>query len=137
MAGRLRGAGGASRGSDLRYNLEISLTEAYAGKTAQVRVPSSVQKFNRERGMHPTQKPVKLYDWLLANYAKPGDTILDTHLGSQSSRIAAWDLGFDFTGFELDEDYFKAGCERFEIHKAQAKLFDAPVLETVEQESLF
>jgi len=46
-------------------------------------------------------------------------------------------LGFDFTGFELDEDYFKAGCERFEIHKAQAKLFDAPMLETVEQESLF
>jgi len=87
--------------------------------------------------IHINQKPVALYKWLLTNYAKPGDTILDTHLGSQSSRIAAWDLGFDFTGFELDEDYFKAGCERFEIHKAQAKLFDAPVLETVEQESLF
>ncbi len=87
--------------------------------------------------IHPTQKPVALYKWLLQNYAKPRDTILDTHLGSQSSRIAAWDLGFDFTGFELDEDYFKAGCERFEIHKAQAKLFDAPMLETVEQESLF
>lgn len=86
---------------------------------------------------HPTQKPIKLYKWLLTNYAKPGDTILDTHMGSQSSRIAAWDLGFDFTGFELDEDYYKAGCERFEIHTAQAKLFDAPVLETVEQHNLF
>jgi len=92
---------------------------------------------NTKETKHPTEKPVALYKWLLTNYAKPGDTILDTHLGSQSSRIAAWDLGFDFTGFELDEDYFKAGCERFEIHKAQAKLFDAPVLETVEQESLF
>jgi len=87
--------------------------------------------------IHPTQKPVALYKWLLTNYAKPGDTILDTHMGSQSSRIAAWDLGFDFTGFELDEDYYKAGCERFEIHTAQAKLFDAPVLETVEQNNLF
>ena len=104
--------------------------------------PNRVFKFarimaHRVGKIHPTQKPVALYKWLLTNYAKPGDTILDTHLGSQSSRIAAWDLGFDFTGFELDEDYFKAGCERFEIHKAQAKLFDAPVLETVEQESLF
>ena len=91
----------------------------------------------RGGAIHPTQKPVALYKWLLTNYAKPGDTILDTHLGSGSSRIAAYDLGFDFTGFELDEDYYKAGCERFEIHTAQAKLFDAPVLETVEQNNLF
>jgi len=100
------------------------------------RYPIIKQNFSNGK-IHPTQKPVALYKWLLQNYAKPGDTILDTHLGSQSSRIAAWDLGFDFTGFELDEDYYKAGCERFEIHKAQAKLFDAPMLETVEQESLF
>jgi len=95
------------------------------------------QGFLSETKIHPTQKPVALYKWLLTNYAKPGQTILDTHMGSQSSRIAAWDLGFDFTGFELDEDYYKAGCERFEIHTAQAKLFDAPVLETVEQNNLF
>lgn len=86
---------------------------------------------------HPTQKPVALYRWLLTNYAKPGDTILDTHLGSGSSRIAAYDLGFDFTGYELDKDYFEAQEARFANHIAQARLFDAPVLETVEQNPLF
>lgn len=64
--------------------------------------------------MHPTQKPVALYQWLLENYAKQGDKILDTHLGSQSSRIASYKKGFDFWGFELDEDYYKQGNERFE-----------------------
>lgn len=73
--------------------------------------------------IHPTQKPVKLYKWLLTHYAKEGDKILDTHLGSQSSRIAAFDLGFDFTGYELDKDYFEAGNKRFEQHKSQLKLF--------------
>lgn len=88
---------------------------------------------NKEQRIHPTQKPVALYKWLLTNYAKPGNTILDTHLGSGSSRIAAYDLGFDFTGYELDADYFDAQEKRFANHIAQAKLFDAPVLETVEQ----
>ncbi len=87
--------------------------------------------------IHINQKPVALYKWLLTNYAKPGDTILDTHLGSGSSRIAAYDLGFDFTGYELDKDYFEAQEKRFADHIAQAKLFDAPVLETVEQNNLF
>lgn len=87
--------------------------------------------------IHPTQKPVALYRWLLTNYAKPGDTILDTHLGSGSSRIAAYDLGFDFTGYELDKDYFEAQERRFADYIAQARLFDAPVLETVEQNPLF
>lgn len=73
--------------------------------------------------IHPTQKPVKLYKWLLTNYAKQGDKILDTHLGSQSSRIAAYDLGFDFWGCELDKDYFGQGNKRFEQFKAQQKLF--------------
>jgi site-specific DNA-methyltransferase (adenine-specific) len=72
---------------------------------------------------HPTQKPVPLYKWILKNYAKDGDKILDTHMGSQSSRIAAWDMGFDYYGFEIDSDYFKAGCERFENVKAQLNLF--------------
>lgn len=76
--------------------------------------------------IHPTQKPVALYKWLLTNYAKPGDTILDTHLGSGSSRIAAYDLGFDFTGYELDKDYFEAQEARFADHIAQPKLFEAP-----------
>lgn len=73
--------------------------------------------------IHPTQKPVALYKWLLTNYAKQGDKILDTHLGSGSSRIAAYDLGFDFTGFELDADYFVAQEKRFQNHIAQGQLF--------------
>ena len=78
---------------------------------------------NKEVKCHPTQKPVALYKWLLQNYAKKGDTILDTHMGSQSSRIAAYDLSFDYTGYEIDETYFKLGCERFERHTAQMNLF--------------
>ncbi len=72
---------------------------------------------------HPTQKPVQLYKWLLKNYAKEGDKILDTHGGSFSSRIAAFDMGFDFTGYELDKDYFDAAEKRFQQHKSQLKLF--------------
>ena len=64
--------------------------------------------------IHPTQKPIALYSWLLKNYGIGGGKILDTHLGSQSSRIASFKLGFDFWGCELDPDYFKQGCERFE-----------------------
>jgi len=97
-------------------------------------VSLSNSKLNK---VHPTQKPVALYRWLLTNYAKPCDTILDTHLGSGSSRIAAYDLGFDFTGYELDKDYFEAQEVRFADHIAQARLFDDPVLETVEQDILF
>jgi len=73
---------------------------------------------------HPTQKPVALYEWLLKNYAKPGDKILDTHMGSQSSRIAAYKLGFDFYGTEIDPDYFAEGNARFQKEIAMP-LFDA------------
>lgn len=72
--------------------------------------------------IHPTQKPVKLYEWLLKNYAKEGDRILDTHLGSGSSAIAAHYGGFDFAGCELDEDYYKAACERFDLQTRQQAL---------------
>lgn len=68
---------------------------------------------------HPTQKPVSLYKWLLKNYAKPGDKILDTHLGSGSSRIAAHDMGFDFTGFEIDKEYFEKDEKRHQNHIKQ------------------
>ena len=74
-------------------------------------------------GLHPTQKPVKLYKWLLTNYAKEGDTILDTHGGSMSIAIACWDLGFDLDICELDKDYFDAAAKRFEDHIAQTTLF--------------
>lgn len=74
---------------------------------------------NKEIRIHPTQKPVKLYEWLLANYAKEGDRILDTHLGSGSSAIAAHYGGFDFVGTELDADYYEAAKARFERETAQ------------------
>lgn len=72
--------------------------------------------------IHPTQKPVALYKWLLHNYAKQGDKILDTHLGSGSSRIAAYEMRFDFTAFELDAEYFEAQEKRYKNHIAQLKL---------------
>lgn len=72
---------------------------------------------------HPTQKPIALYAWILNNYAKQGDTILDTHLGSGSSAIAAWELGFEFTGIEIDEEYYNNAVKRFKTHTAQQKLF--------------
>ena len=78
---------------------------------------------NKERRIHPTQKPVKLYDWLLASYAKPGDRILDTHLGSGSSAIAAYYAGHEFVGIELDEDYFKAAKKRFKENTRQVDIF--------------
>ena len=73
--------------------------------------------------IHPTQKPVALYAWIFQHYAKPGDKILDTHLGSGSSRIAAWDAGLDFTGYEIDKDYFEKQEERFAAHAAQMSMF--------------
>ena len=73
--------------------------------------------------IHPTQKPVALYKWILDKYAIQCNKILDTHLGSGSIAIACWDLGFDLTGIELDEDYYKKACQRFETHRSQLKLF--------------
>ena len=73
--------------------------------------------------IHPTQKPVALYTWIFQNYAKPGDKILDTHLGSGSSRIAAYEQDLDFVGFELDKHYFDAQEERFQTHISQLSLF--------------
>ena len=86
----------------------------------------TIHKFEGTRGgkdcIHPTQKPVNLYDWILTKYATEGMKLLDTHLGSQSSRIAAYNGGFDFTGFELDEDYFRDGNKRFDNHVKQLRL---------------
>ena len=78
---------------------------------------------NKEERFHPTQKPVALYKWILSRYAKDGDRILDTHLGSGSSRIAAYDLGLDFVGYEIDKEYFDKQEERFRNHTAQLDLF--------------
>lgn len=73
--------------------------------------------------IHPTQKPVNLYIWLLQSYAKKGDKILDTHVGSASSLIACEELGFDYVGCELDKDIFDLAKERLEAYKMQVKLF--------------
>lgn len=73
--------------------------------------------------IHPTQKPVALYEWLLMDYAKEGDKILDTHLGSGSIAIACHNLGFDLTACELDPDYYEASIKRLKQHQAQQTLF--------------
>lgn len=79
---------------------------------------------NKEYRIHPTQKPVALYKWVYQNFSKPGEKILDTHLGSGSSRIAAYDLGFDFVGYEIDKVFFDEAEERFNQHTAQFNLFE-------------
>ena len=79
---------------------------------------------SEQNKIHPTQKPVALYKWLLDNYAKKGDKILDTHLGSGSRRIACYDFKFDFVGCELDKDYFDLMEDRFKKHISQLSIFD-------------
>lgn len=89
----------------------------------RVKIINRVELLN-EGTIHPTQKPIKLYEWLLNNYAKPGDKILDTHVGSASSLIACHKLGFEYVGFELDTDYFKAASDRLAAVEAQSSIFD-------------
>ena len=78
---------------------------------------------NKEVRIHPTQKPVKLYEWILMNYAKEGDKILDTHLGSGSIAIACHNLGFNLTACELDKEYFDSAMKRINNHKSQIRMF--------------
>jgi len=81
-----------------------------------------IHKHNHTDKIHPTQKPVKLYEWLLMNYAKEGDKILDTHLGSGSIAIACHNLGYDLTACELDKEYYNAAMERLNNHTAQLRI---------------
>ena len=76
----------------------------------------------KERKIHPTQKPVALYKYLLKNFSKKGERILDTHLGSGSIAIACWDLGMDLVGFEIDKDYYEVAYKRFKEYTSQLKL---------------
>jgi site-specific DNA-methyltransferase (adenine-specific) len=89
-------------------------------KPAKIFKQSVLKEKNK---IHPTQKPVKLYEWLLMNYAKEGDKILDTHLGSGSIAIACHNLKFELTGSELDEEYFDSFVKRYKQHTAQIQLF--------------
>ena len=77
----------------------------------------------RTTKIHPTQKPVKLYEWILDNYANEGDKILDTHLGSGSIAIACHNRGFDLTGFEIDSEYYNNAIERLRVHQSQLTMF--------------
>jgi len=115
---------------DKQQTVDNFASAEYAWVSMTLKKPAKVFKYsihqhNSDAGkIHPTQKPVKLYDWLLHNYAKPGQRILDTHLGSGSSAIAAHYYGVDFVGCELDEDYFNAAKKRFELATAQTSLLD-------------
>jgi len=84
---------------------------------------SEGNKSKCEKRIHPTQKPKHLYKWILNNYATKGDLILDTHLGSGSSRLACWELGFNFVGFEIDKEYYEKQEKRFNDFKSQLRLF--------------
>ena len=95
----------------------------YCGKEIKKALIQQGDKSQNESRIHPTQKPVKLYQWLLNNYAKKGDKILDTHLGSGSIAIACHEYGFDLVASELDPDYYKATMKRFNEHAAQQLLF--------------
>ena len=113
---------------DITGNVGFSKAElAYCSKIhaismIKIRAQSGVETYSNK--IHPTQKPVKLYDWLLINYAKKGQRILDTHLGSGSSAIAAHYFGVDFVGCELDKDYFNGATKRFKESTKQTTLFD-------------
>ena len=84
---------------------------------------SKLQGFQNPNRFHPTEKPISLYEWILDKYAKPNDLILDTHLGSGSSRIAAYKGGFNFVGFEIDAEYYDKQEKRFNDYKSQLRLF--------------
>ena len=117
----------------MRQGKEVGINSCKGGNW------TSGNKDNLEKRIHPTQKPVKLYEWLLTNYAKPNDLILDTHCGSASSLIACENLGFKYIASELDKDYYSQSLQRLEAHLAQGKLFQRVGRDEIrlEQPSMF
>ena len=93
---------------------------------SSIQAPAKIFRYSvlaGESKQHPTQKPMALYRWLVKNYAKQGDRILDTHVGSASSLVVYEEMGFEYVGFELDADYYRDSCKRLEAFRAQPKLF--------------
>ena len=109
---------------DKKFSEEVSFAQFELAWTS---FKSTCKKFElsplQQKRIHPTQKPVELYRWLLTNYAKEGDTILDTHFGSLSIGIACHDLKFDLTAIELDKDYYEQSKQRLINHQRQLTLF--------------
>jgi len=104
----------------------ISFADAELAWTS-FKKPTRIKKLSSNNNggkIHPTQKPVALYEWLLYNYAKQGDKILDTHVGSASSLIACHNLGFQYVGFELDKEYYEKSLDRLETAKKQVSILD-------------
>lgn len=103
----------------LNYSqVELASISEGLGTVSKLVTESIYQEKNK---IHPTQKPVNLYKWLLNNYAKEGDIILDTHVGSASSLIACYELGFDYVGFEINKQYYDLAVKRIEEEKAQIR----------------
>lgn len=94
----------------------------FQGKSMEEGTVQQGNKQLNEARIHPTHKPVALYQWILSKYAKQGDKILDTHLGSGSSRIACYNGGYDFWGYEIDKEYFEKQEQRFENHTSQLRM---------------
>ena len=108
---------------DKKFSNEVSFASAELAWTSFNKVVSLYSKSpNDHSRIHPTQKPVKLYEWLLMNYAKEGDKILDTHLGSGSIAIACNRLGYDLTACELDKDYYNAAMKRIDLETRQMRI---------------
>lgn len=97
---------------------------AWTSFNSNAKVFEHVPQDNTGARFHPTQKPVELYKWILKNYAKEGDLILDTHVGSASSLVACREMGFKYIGFEIDDDYYRMAKERLDAAEAQVNIFD-------------
>lgn len=105
------------------YNMDC-MQGMFQGKSITEGTTQQGNKRLNEKRIHPTQKPIALYEWLLSRYAKPNDIILDTHVGSASSLIACYNTNHKFVGFELDEHYYKVSKQRLDTEMAQMRLSD-------------
>lgn len=110
--------------TDIVYFLWSGMMQGiYCGNDVRRALTQQGNKQLNEKRIHPTQKPVALYKWLLCNYAEPGFKILDTHLGSGSIALACHDYGFDLTACELDKEYYDSAMKRINQHTSQQQLF--------------